>query len=394
MPIVDIIAVVALLGAFVTGIARGFFASLGTIVGMVAGAFLALWLVPVVTPAISSVIPVGLWRSVALAAVAIGILLAVTALGTAIGAWVRSGVDRTRLRWVERLLGGLVSTVATALVLLMVAAGVTASGTPVVSSAVASSQVLLALDRLTPAPLDDALAQVRGFVVTDTLPRLGTVIGTVVTPTGPPVELDDPELQAASASVARISGTAYSCGVSMTGSGFVAGDDLIVTNAHVVAGVDAPVVELPGGRVREGRIVYLDPEDDLAVIAVDGLDGAPLVIADPVDPGTQAAVQGYPLGGPFTSSTAAVVSVGEVPVPDIYESSTNLRDVYALDADVRPGNSGGPLLDEDGRVIGVVFARGADGEDRGYAMTTRELRPVLDAVGADNATVSSGRCAA
>jgi len=392
MLVVDIVAVVALLVAFAAGLARGFFASIGTLVGMVAGALAALWLVPLVTPAISAVVPIGVWRTAALAAVAIGIVIAVTSLGAAIGALIRRGVDRTRLRGAERFFGGVVATVATALVLLMVAAGVTTAGIPLLSSAVASSQVVQVLDRLTPAPLDDALAQVRGIVVTDTLPRLGDVIGTVVAPTGPPIALDDPELQAASASVARISGTAYACGVSMTGSGFVAAGDLVVTNAHVVAGVDAPVVELPGGRVREGRLVYIDPVDDLAVISVSELDADPLVIADPTTPGAQAAVQGYPLGGPFTSSTAAVLSVGEVPVPDIYDTSAALRDVYALDADVRPGNSGGPLLDGDGAVVGVVFARGADGEGRGYAMTTAELRPVLESVGAGDATVSAGRC--
>lgn len=392
MLVVDIVAVVALLVAFVAGLARGFFASIGTLVGMITGALAALWLVPLVTPAISAVVPIGVWRTAALAAVAIGIVIAVTALGAAIGALIRRGVDRTRLRGVERFFGGVVATVATALVILMVAAGVTTAGIPLLSSAVASSQVVQVLDRLTPAPLDDALAQVRGIVVTDTLPRLGDVIGTVVAPTGPPIALDDPELEAASASVARISGTAYACGVSMTGSGFVAAGDLVVTNAHVVAGVDAPVVELPGGRVREGRLIYIDPVDDLAVISVSGLDADALVIADPTTAGTQAAVQGYPLGGPFTSSTAAVLSVGEVPVPDIYDTSVALRDVYALDADVRPGNSGGPLLDGDGRVVGVVFARGADGEGRGYAMTTAELRPVLESVGAGDETVSAGRC--
>lgn len=394
MLIVDIVAVIALLVAFVAGLARGFFASLGTLVGMVAGALAALWLVPLVTPAVSSVVPIGVWRSAALAALAIGIVIAVTALGAAIGALIRRGVDRTRLRGVERFFGGVVATVATGLVLLMVATGVTAAGIPVLSSAVASSQVLQVLDRLTPAPVDDALAQVRGIVVTDTLPRLGDVIGTVVTPTAPPIALDDPELQTASASVARISGTAYACGVSMTGSGFVAAGDLVITNAHVVAGVDAPLVELPGGRVREGRLIYIDPVDDLAVISVSGLDAAPLEIADPASPGAQAAVQGYPLGGPFTSSTAAVLSVGEVPVPDIYDRSVALRDVYALDADVRPGNSGGPLLDGEGRVVGVVFARGADGEGRGYAMTTAELRPVLASVDAGDPAVSAGRCTA
>ncbi|MGO8609080.1 trypsin-like peptidase domain-containing protein, partial [Rhizobium johnstonii] len=91
-----------------------------------------------------------------------------------------------------------------------------------------------------------------------------------------------------------------------------------------------PIVELPGGRVTEGRVVYFDPIDDLAVVAVDGLDAAPLRIADPAAPGTQAAFQGYPLGGPFRSGTAGVLSVGPLPVPDIYDASVLPRQTYAL----------------------------------------------------------------
>ncbi|MCT9001378.1 MarP family serine protease [Microbacterium memoriense] len=392
MLVIDIIAAAALLIAFVTGIARGFFASLGTVVGLVAGAAAALWLVPLATPVISDLVPAGSWRTAALAGLAIAIVLMVTAIGAGIGAAVRRGVDRTPLRGLERFLGGATSLVATALALLMIASGLSTAGLPGISAAIASSRVIGFLDSITPTPVDDALAAARSALIEDGLPRLEAVIGTIVTPEGPAIALDDPELQTASASVARISGTAYACGATMTGSGFVAADDLVVTNAHVVAGVGSPIVELPGGWVTEGRIVYFDPIDDLAVIAVDGLDADPLRIADPAVPGTQAAYQGYPLGGPFRSGTAGVLSVGPVPVPDIYDTSIAPRQVYALDADVQPGNSGGPLLSGDGAVIGVVFARGAEGEGRGYAMTTEELRPALAGVDSGSEPVASGQC--
>ncbi len=392
MLIVDIIAAAALLIAFAAGIARGFFASLGSVIGMIVGAAAALWLLPLATPWLSTVIPSGGARTAALAAAAIGLVVIGTAAGAAIGRAVRRGVDRSRLRGLERFLGGVLTTVATALALLLVSSGLATAGIPYVSSAVASSRVLGAIDALTPAPLDEALATARGALLSDGLPRLEAAIGAVVAPTDPPITLDDPELQAASASVARVSGTAYACGVSMTGSGFVAAPGLVVTNAHVVAGVDTPVVELPGGRATEGRIVLFDAVDDLAVISIGDLAATPLPLADPAAPGTQAAVQGYPHGGPFTSISAGVLSVASVPVPDIYDASAAPREIYALDADVQPGNSGGPLLTGDGEVVGVVFARGADGEGRGYATTTSVLRPDLASVTSASPTVGSGRC--
>ncbi|CDJ99316.1 Trypsin-like serine protease, typically periplasmic, contain C-terminal PDZ domain (fragment) [Microbacterium sp. C448] len=208
----------------------------------------------------------------------------------------------------------------------------------------------------------------------------------------PPVQLDDPELAEAAASVARITGVAYACGLSSSGSGFVIGADRVVTNAHVVAGVDRPVVELPGREARDGRVVYFDPIGDIAVIAVDDLDAEPLDVVPVLPAGSSAAVQGYPHGGPFESMSAAVLAVGTVPVPDIYDESSNLREIYTLEANVRPGNSGGPLLTADGDVAGLVFARGGEQESRGYASTSTELAPIVEGAAGWQSPVSSGSC--
>ncbi len=388
MLLVDVIVVILLVAAFAVGATRGLVAIAGSLAGLVIGSLLAVWAVPLIAPGVSD------WeyRSLVLTVCAIAIIGLCTALGTAVGAALRRGVDRAKLRILDRILGAGGAAVAGGLVLLLGAGAVTASGMPVVSTAVASSRVLTFLDGLTPDPLDSALAEVRGFVVDEGIPRIGELLQPEVAPTAPAIALEDPELQRAAASVARISGTAYACGVSMTGSGFVAAADLIVTNAHVVAGVDTPVVELPGLDAREGRVVYFDEVDDLAVIAVDGLDAPSLPIVPPVTAGTPVAVQGYPLGGPFTSGAAFVLSVGSAPVPDIYDEDSSPREIYSLEADVRPGNSGGPLLTDAGEVTGVVFARGADDERRGYAMTTSELLPALAGVSAAAPAVASGAC--
>ncbi|MDQ1216034.1 MarP family serine protease [Microbacterium arborescens] len=388
MLLVDVIVVILLVGFFAIGVTRGLVAIAGSLAGLVIGSLLAVWAVPLIAPGVAD------WeyRSLVLAVCAIAIIVLCAVLGTAIGAALRRGVDRAKLRVLDRILGAGGATIAGGLVLLLGAGAITASGMPLVATAVASSRVLSFIDGLTPDPVDSALAEVRGFVIDEGIPRIGELLRPEVEPTAPAVALDDPELQRAAASVARISGTAYACGVSMTGSGFVAADGLIVTNAHVVAGVDTPVVELPGRDAREGRVVYFDPVDDLAVVAVSNLGATPLPVVPPVAAGAAVAVQGYPLGGPFTSGAAFVLSVGSAPVPDIYDQSSTPREIYALDADVRPGNSGGPLLTDAGEVAGVVFARGADGERRGYAMTTTELLPVLAGVSADAPAVRPGSC--
>lgn len=389
MIVVDVLVVLLLVGALIGGIRRGFFASIGTLAGLAAGAVAAFWL----TPMVNAWVPSAAWRGVAVLATAVGLLILGAAAGAAIGRALRSGADRLKLRVIERLLGGAASVVAAALALVLVAPAIAVAGVPAVSAAVGSSAVLRGLDALTPPSMDAALAELRSAVIEDGLPRFGELLGPGATaPVGPPVALDDPELTRAAASVARVSGTAYACGRGSTGTGFVVAPDRVVTNAHVVAGVDTPVVELPGGVARDGRIVYFDPVDDLAVIAVDGLGAEPLPFSETLGPGTAAAVQGYPHGGPFTMVNATVLSTGTAPVPDIYGGAFAPRELYSLEAVVRPGNSGGPLLTGDGAVAGVVFARSEDDPDRGFAMTMAELTPVVEQAPSLSDAVSSGRC--
>ena len=388
MIVVDVIVVLLLIAACVAGVQRGFFASIGTLAGLAAGAFAAFWL----TPLVSAWVPSPVWRGPAVLLTALGLVFAGAAVGSAIGSALRSGADRLKLRGIERFLGGIASVVAAILALALVAPAIAVAGIPVISSAVASSAILRGIEAATPDPVAAALAQLRGAVLDDGLPGLGLLLGPGTAEPAPPVALDDPELQRAAASVARVSGNAYACGRGSSGTGFVVAADRVVTNAHVVAGVDTPIVELPGVPAREGRIVYFDPIDDLAVIAVDDLDATALPFSPTLAAGAAAVVQGYPYGGPFTMVPASVQSVGVANVPDVYDSSWNPREIYSLQAVVRPGNSGGPLLTGDGEVAGVVFARAENDENIGYAMTMAELTPVADRAPALTNTVSTGSC--
>ncbi len=388
MLIVDVVLVGLLVLALVVGVQRGLLASLGVLIGVVVGGLAAYLLVPLV----NSVWPWPDTRVIAVVLLALFLLVGGGMAGGAIGTALRRGVDRGPLQVLDRLLGGVLAVLAGALSLTLITLSVGNTGAPGLSTALKSSGVMRTIESITPRPVADALAQVSSVVTQDALPELGKLLALDGQPSAEPVPSDDPEVAVAAASVARVSGIAFECGISATGSGFVLAPDRVVTNAHVLAGVETAIVELPGRPAREGRIVYFDPIDDLAVIAVDGLDAAVIPVADPLPVGTAAVVAGYPFGGPFTTAQAEVLSTGEVFVPDIYGDSSALRSIYGLAAAVNPGNSGGPLLTGDGAVAGVVFARAEDETDRGYAMTTTELQPVLAAAAELTEPVPSGVC--
>jgi S1-C subfamily serine protease len=387
--VVDIILIAVLIGALANGLVRGFFASVGTLIGLVAGGAAAYWLVPI----LGSFIPAPGWRAFTTVAASIALLVLGAWAGSALGLLVRRGVDRTPLRPVERVLGGVASVIIAALTLSFVGSAIAAVGIPTVSSAVASSRVLTTIEDLTPEPVAAGIAQLRADVLDGGLPSLGLPIPHIAASPQPPVNLDDPALAAAARSVARISGTAYACGISVTGSGFVVAPGRLLTNAHVVAGVERPVVELPGQVAREGRVVYFDAEKDLAVVAVSGLDAASLRLVAPLSPGASAVAEGYPYGGPFTLTPARVLSTGAVSVPDIYGRADATRSVYALAAQVKPGNSGGPLLTSQGTVAGLVFARDEKDASRGYAETTDEFAPVVRQAPSMQTPVAPTQCA-
>ena len=386
--VLDILLGLVLLAYVVYGIRHGLSRAAFVIAGVIGGVIAAYFFAPV----IGNWVPVPFLRLGVTILVAIGLVVAGHALGSAIGRAVRRGVEQTPLSGLDRLLGGIVTGVAAALVASMLAFSVAQLGVPLLSRAILGSTVLRVITTLTPDPVEAFLAQVRGAVMAGSLPVIQGAIGVTAPPSIPQIDTGSAALDAAAASVVRITGNAYACGQSQTGTGFVVADDRVITNAHVLAGVDEPVIEVPDGEVLTGSVVYFDPIDDLAVIAVPGLDAAALASASALSAGTDAAFQGYPYGGPFTSGAAQVLSVSTARVLDIYSASSAPREIYTLAADVREGNSGGPLLTLDGRFAGVVFARSGDTANVGYAMTMSEVEPVTAQAPSLSAPVSTGEC--
>jgi S1-C subfamily serine protease len=195
------------------------------------------------------------------------------------------------------------------------------------------------------------------------------------------------------ASVLKITGVAPSCARRIEGTGFVYAPDRIMTNAHVVAGVDRPRVEV-GDRQRAATVVLYDPDRDVAVLRVPDLDLRSLAFsAREADTDDDAIVVGYPEDGPFFVGPARVRDRMQIRGPDIYDRRTVTREVYSILGDVRSGNSGGPLLAPDGTVYGVIFAAAVDQPRTGFALTSAEV--ARDARAGRDATrqVATGDCA-
>jgi S1-C subfamily serine protease len=387
--LLDVLLGLLLLGYLIYGFRHGMLHSVGSILGIAAGAVGAVLLIPT----LSTWIPEPGWRIAATLGAVLVLLVGGQAAGAALADLIRRRIKASGLRAVDRVFGGVVSLLATALVVSTVSVSIAALGVPMLSTAIGSSVVLQRIDALTPAPIKSSLAQLRSTVTNDGLPRIVEALGgPVATPVLPDSAPTSAGLDLAAQSVVRITGNAYACGQSQSGSGFVVSEDRVVTNAHVVAGVTEPVVEVPGKGAQAAIVVYFDPIDDLAVLAVDGLTAAPLQLTTTLAAGTTAVTDGYPFGGPFVSLPAEVISVATTQVNDIYGSTQNPRNIYTLAADVQQGDSGGPLLTEAGQVAGVVFAKSATTTNVGYAVTMEELLPVAQSADSLDASVSSGDC--
>jgi S1-C subfamily serine protease len=296
---------------------------------------------------------------------------------------------------VDSVAGAVVSAAAVLLVAWMVATPLATAPFPEVAGQVRQSALVQAVDRSVPDGVRAVYDELREAIVRRGLPDVLDPL----TPTDvPEVPEPDPALRASpvvasvQGSVVQISGVAPSCARQIDGSGFVYADERVMTNAHVLAGVSDPVVGAEGEEY-EATPVYVDEETDIAVLAVPGLPQVPLTFApEPVGSGADAIIMGYPGGGDLFVGAARVRDRGEISGPDFRNTQTVVRDVYALRGEVRAGNSGGPLFDAEGHVLGVVFASAIDDPLTGYALTNAQVDDARQAGQAATAEVLTGAC--
>lgn len=323
-------------------------------------------------------------------------LIVLAALGNGLG-WfvghrVRERARATRFGRADAASGSLIALVASLLAIWFLALNLVNGPFPRLAQEIRGSAIVRSLDATLPDP-PSLLAQARRFFNRFGFPDVFSGLPPPpADPVAPPTrEQASAAADAAARSTVLVWGRA--CDRVQEGSGFLAGDGHVVTNAHVVAGVDHPIVQSGDGVTRNATTVVFDADLDLAILRLESALGPELQLAQD-DPrrGDAGAVLGYPGGGPLDARSAAVLRIIEAVGRDIYGADEIVRSVLELQTVVRPGNSGGPFVLPDGTVAGVVFAA-SSAEDRvGYAITADDVRPRLDDAAEQTTPVDTGRC--
>jgi S1-C subfamily serine protease len=384
----DVVLIVIILAAALRGLRRGAAVQVlsygGALAGLAVGAVLVLVICPHLRGEHTKTI------------VALLLLLVPAALLAAGGRQLGSGIwrrlRRARFGAVDAFAGALVATGGALVVIWLLASILVNSQFSLVATQINDSQIIRTVTDVMP-PVPSALAPAERFLSSE---GLQVVADGLVQLAGPVAYPGTAQVNAAAAaaSPSTLKVVAVGCGEIQEGSSFVVSPGLVVTNAHVVAGTGSIKVEDSSG-FHTASVVLFDPEFDLAVLRVPGLSGKPLTI-DPhlVPRGTKAVVIGYPEGGPLTVDRAGVRTEILATGLDIYGQNQTVRAVYEVQGLVRPGNSGGPLVEPDGVVVGVVFSRSPSTPDIGYALASPGVLQRVDKAEALASTtvVGTGAC--
>jgi S1-C subfamily serine protease len=393
----DLILIVLVIAFAVAGYRQGFIIGVLSFVGFIGGGAIGAAFAPRIARAITH--NTG-WQAVT--------AIIVVFLAAMIGQLFASGAGvamRSRLTWrpatfVDSIGGALVSVLAVLLIAWLIGSAVAYAPFPVISRQVNDSAVLRTVDRLMPPDASLVFSDFRQLLESGPYAQVFGALGAegalAVGPPDPAV-LGSYGLSHDEQSIVKVKGIATSCSEQIEGSGFVYAPGHVLTNAHVVAGVDEDeTVYTNSGQPLSAHVVFFDPKVDIAVLDVPGLDGLGLRLLPwegQAKVGANAIVAGYPLDGGFKAVPARVGGTEDATSPDIYQTAQVTRQIYAVRALVQQGNSGGPLLDPaNGNVYGVVFAAATSVSDTGYALTAAQVENDAAAGANKTAAVSTQGC--
>lgn len=388
------LALLVIAAAFaVSGYRQGFIVGALSFAGFLGGAVAGALFAPRISRAI-----VGGQNQQDLVAVIILVLLAIIGqfAASAIGTALRSRVNWRPAAFLDSVGGAAVSVLSVLLIAWVIGSVLVASPFSGVVSQVNNSAVLRTVDRLMPSTARTMFSDFRRLLASGPFPEVFSGIGAAHALSVAPADsavLNSAGYQATEDRVFKVRGTAPSCSRVIEGSGFVYARDHILTNAHVVAGVTQGLqVYSKDGPAYQATVVFYDPQVDIAVLYVPGLNAAPLSFAGQAQIGADAVVAGYPLDHAYTAVPARVGDIQDATGPDIYQTSQVTRQIYEIKANVEPGNSGGPLISPDGSVYGVVFAAAVGVSDTGFVLTAAEVEADAHAGSTGTVPVSTEGC--
>ena len=393
MNIVDLVLIVAILVFAITGWRRGFLYGLLSLAGFLVGGAVGLWLAPKL---------VGSWDDgVVKALTALVLVFFLATLGQVlvgmVGRRLHGAVTWKPAVVLNQSAGAVLSVMSLLLVAWFAANMFVHDNRTAFARDVRQSQVLAFVDNVVPLNPNTVTGDIQGMFSGTGFPEVFAGIGPEpVEKVGAPDAgiARRPAVVDASNETVKVLASDSKCGESLEGSGYAFAPNRVMTNAHVVAG-SRQIEVVPGGsgRAYEAVLVYFDPDMDLAVLAVADLPVKPLQFANnEAERGENLAVLGYPENGPLTVTPARVRAIQTASGSDIYGQSTVVRQIISMRAEVRPGNSGGPVVDQSGQVVGVVFANSLDSDDTGYAMTSQQVAPAVAEGVAAVDFVGSGPC--
>lgn len=366
---IDLLMVLLAAAYAITGFAQGFIVNLAGTLGLLLSGVIAVVAVPKVVDNADGDVGTSL--------LALGIVVGAAAIGQVVGTMIgqdaKEGIRSKPAQGLDSVGGAALGVGAVLIAGWALGYSVSGSQIPYLSQASRESSIMRAVDGYIPEPGRDVLRSFNRVVDANLFPSyIDPFEPEEIVETGPPdpATLNSPGVRAARASVVKILGEAV-CGHGIEGSGFVYAPGRVMTNAHVVGGVPDPVVITDNGQF-EARTVVFDPQLDLAVLAVPGLDLTPLAWNREAQAGDDAAILGYPGNGPFDARAARIREQITLRSPDIYGRGQVDRGTFAIRGLVRSGNSGGPLVGKDGRVLGVIFAASVKDSSTGYAVTASQ----------------------
>jgi hypothetical protein len=386
-----VIAAATVIG-MVNGYRRGFWLSMTQYVGLLVGVILGA---AAAGPLLDYI---GIHNPVARPLGAVLVLVIGGSLGSSIGFAAGEPIRRQILRRgvhtkPDSIGGAVLSTVAVLLMCWFLGLSFSRGPSQEVAQLIQKSTVLRTLDSVAPRP-PAFLARVEGILSGVSFPPVFAGLEPALpAPLPIPASVDTVGVKHAAHLTVKVTGTG--CGGLVTGSGFPIGNGHVVTNAHVVSGTGSHRVETADGIVLHAEVVYFDPDRDIALLYVPGYANGALDLG-PAERGTQGAVIGYPGGQGESVQPAVVDGAVEAVGRDIYNQRQVTREIYVIQGKVRPGNSGGPLVDLQGRVLGIVFATSASEPDQAYALTDDEITLALQRMHSPQSSIDTSQlsCAA